>query len=350
MKLLKEIKMLKKSFAIAAALLLATTAVARDEIRIVGSSTVYPFAFKVADNFGRNTDFKTPVLESTGSGGGLKLFCGGIGDEYPDVTNASRAIKDKEKMLCVDNGVTEIMEVKIGYDGIVLANNLNGPDFSLTREQLFKAVAAKLPNEKSKFIPNPYKNWNEIDASLPKAKIEILGPPPSSGTRDAFVELVMEEGCDEIEPIKALKESHKDLHKEVCTIVRSDGLYIDAGEDDNLIVTKLEANPSAVGIFGYSFLAQNPDKVKGAAIENVAPTFEAIANSSYSVSRPLFFYVKLAHNNVVDGLQEYVESFLGDEAMGDDGYLIEEGLIPLAEVEREEIRMTAEEFSANLDM
>ncbi len=342
--------MFKKSLVIVAGLALASTAVARDEIRIVGSSTVYPFAFKVADEFGRNTDYKTPVLESTGSGGGLKLFCGGIGEAYPDVTNASRAIKDSEKSLCSENGVTEVMEVKIGYDGIVLANNLNGPDFMLTREQLFKAVAAELPNEKGELMANPYTHWNEIDSSLPKAKIEVLGPPPSSGTRDAFVELVMEKGCDKIAAIKALKDSDKKAHKQACTVVRSDGLYIDAGEDDNLIVTKLAANPTAVGIFGYSFLAQNPDKIKGASIEGIKPAFEAIADGSYSVSRPLFFYVKLAHSDVVDGLQEYVEAFLDDYAMGEKGYLIKEGLIPLPSEELENIRETAEEFSANLDM
>ncbi|MFV0430673.1 MAG: substrate-binding domain-containing protein [Alphaproteobacteria bacterium] len=340
--------MLKKTLIIAAGLTVAVSAYARDEIRIVGSSTVYPFAFKVADNFGRNTDYKSPVLESTGSGGGLKMFCGGVGEDYPDITNASRAIKDKEIKLCADNGVTEIMEVKIGYDGIVLANNLSGPDFSITREQLFEAVAAQLPNDEGKLVANPHTTWNQIDASLPAEKIEILGPPPSSGTRDAFVELVMEKSCDEIPAIKALKETDANAHKAACTTVRSDGLYIDAGEDDNLIVTKLEANPAAVGIFGYSFLNQNPDKIKGAKIENVAPTFDAIADGSYVVSRPLFFYVKLAHNSIVDGLQEYVETFLSEEAMGEDGYLVEEGLIPLPEAELEEIRTTAEEFSANL--
>lgn len=299
----------------------------------------------MADDFGRNSDYKSPVLESTGSGGGLKLFCAGVGEQHPDITNASRAIKDKEIELCKSNGVTDIMEVKIGYDGIVIADNLSGPDFVLTREQLFKAVAAQLPDESGNLVANPNTTWDQIDASLPQEKIEILGPPPSSGTRDAFVELVMQEGCEEIGAIAALEGDAKDT---VCTTVRSDGLYIDAGEDDNLIVTKLEANPAAVGIFGYSFLAQNPDKIKGATIEGVAPSFEAIADSSYPVSRPLFFYVKLAHNGVVDGLQEYVETFLGEKAMGEDGYLIEEGLIPLPAEDLEAIRMTAEEFTSNL--
>lgn len=338
--------MLKNMLLLAAGLsVVASAAQAREEIRIVGSSTVYPFAFKVADDFGRNSDYKSPVLESTGSGGGLKLFCAGVGEQHPDITNASRAIKDKEIELCKSNGVTDIMEVKIGYDGIVIADNLSGPDFVLTREQLFKAVAAQLPDESGNLVANPNTTWDQIDASLPQEKIEILGPPPSSGTRDAFVELVMQEGCEEIGAIAALEGDAKDT---VCTTVRSDGLYIDAGEDDNLIVTKLEANPAAVGIFGYSFLAQNPDKIKGATIEGVAPSFEAIADSSYPVSRPLFFYVKLAHNGVVDGLQEYVETFLGEKAMGEDGYLIEEGLIPLPAEDLEAIRMTAEEFTSNL--
>lgn len=338
--------MLKNMLLLAAGLsVVASAAQAREEIRIVGSSTVYPFAFKVADDFGRNSDYKSPVLKSTGSGGGLKLFCAGVGEQHPDITNASRAIKDKEIELCKSNGVTDIMEVKIGYDGIVIADNLSGPDFVLTREQLFKAVAAQLPDESGNLVANPNTTWDQIDASLPQEKIEILGPPPSSGTRDAFVELVMQEGCEEIGAIAALEGDAKDT---VCTTVRSDGLYIDAGEDDNLIVTKLEANPAAVGIFGYSFLAQNPDKIKGATIEGVAPSFEAIADSSYPVSRPLFFYVKLAHNGVVDGLQEYVETFLGEKAMGEDGYLIEEGLIPLPAEDLEAIRMTAEEFTSNL--
>lgn len=338
--------MLKKMLLVAAGLsVVASAAQAREEIRIVGSSTVYPFAFKVADDFGRNSDYKSPVLESTGSGGGLKLFCAGVGEEHPDITNASRAIKAKEIELCKSNGVADIMEVKIGYDGIVIADNLSGPDFALTREQLFKAVAAQLPDENGALVPNPNTTWDQIDASLPKEKIEILGPPPSSGTRDAFVELVMLEGCGEIEAIAALEGDAKNT---VCETVRSDGLYIDAGEDDNLIVTKLEANPAAVGIFGYSFLAQNPDKIKGATIEGVAPSFEAIADSSYPVSRPLYFYVKLAHNGVVDGLQEYVEAFLSEKAMGEDGYLVEEGLIPLPTADLEAIRMTAEEFTSNL--
>lgn len=340
--------MFKKALIISALGIFAVSATAREQIRIVGSSTVYPFAIKVADDFGRNSGFKSPVLESTGSGGGLKLFCAGIGEDTPDITNASRRIKPSEIELCHQNNVNDILEVKIGYDGIVLAHSLKSADMSLSRAQIFEALAAKLPNDEGMLVDNPHQTWSDIAPSLPNQKIEVLGPPPSSGTRDAFVELVMEETCDEFPAIKALKDSDKNAHKETCTTIRSDGAYIDAGEDDNLIVTKLNANDAAFGIFGFSFLDQNPDKIKGLTIDGFAPEFDAIASGDYPVSRPLYFYVKTIHKDVIPGLQEYVQMFTEDRAMGEDGYLVDEGLIPLTAEEFAQISADVQSFQGNI--
>lgn len=308
--------MSKFTFTLAAAAIVAAGAAeARDQIRVVGSSTVFPFSTAVAETFGKTTDFKTPVVESTGSGGGLKLFCAGVGVDHPDITNASRRIKAKEIKLCAENGV-EATEVKVGYDGIVVSNAKNAPAFSLTREQIVTALAEQ--------GPKPTK-WSEIDPSLPDIKIEILGPPPSSGTRDAFEELVMEEGCEgagiECDGIS----------------IREDGAYIESGENDNLIVSKLEANPNALGIFGFSFLDQNSDKLKGSMVDGTEPTFEAIASGDYPVSRSLFFYVKKAHVDVIPGMMEFVSEFISDEANGQEGYLVDKGLIPLPEDEHKSI-------------
>lgn len=312
----------------------ATTAFARDQIRIVGSSTVFPFAATVAERFGKNTDFETPVVESTGSGGGLKLFCAGTGVDTPDITNASRRIKSSEVELCAQNGVGDIVEVMIGYDGIAIANSRASSVMNIEIRDLFLALAKQVPAADGKLAPNPYERWSEINPSLPDVKIEVLGPPPTSGTRDAFVELVMEEGCDEFEAIKALKDD-KDLHKAICRGIREDGAFIEAGENDNLIVQKLEANPNAFGIFGYSFLDQNSDKVQGSMIGGVEPTFEAIADGEYPVSRSLYFYVKKAHLGLVPGIEGYLAEFISEDASGPDGYLADKGLIPLSEEEAE---------------
>ncbi|MBI5896112.1 MAG: PstS family phosphate ABC transporter substrate-binding protein, partial [Desulfobacterales bacterium] len=281
---------------------------ARDYVSIVGSSTVYPFSTVVAEQFGKSTAFKTPKIESTGTGGGFKLFCAGVGVEHPDVTNASRQIKASEYESCTKNGVNEIVEVKIGYDGIVVANSKKAPLAKLTRKELFLALAKQVPDPAGaqKVVPNPYKTWKEIDPALPATKIEVLGPPPTSGTRDAFVELVMEHGAESYDWIKALKKSDEKQFKAIAQTVREDGAYIEAGENDNLIVQKLEANPNAMGIFGFSFLDQNADKIQGALMENVAPAFEAIAGGSYPVSRPLFFYVKKAHVGKIPGIREFL--------------------------------------------
>jgi phosphate transport system substrate-binding protein len=307
-------------------------AVARDQIRIVGSSTVFPFATAVAEHFGQMGKFGAPVVESTGTGGGMKLFCEGVGENTPDITNASRRIKDTELEACKKAGVTPV-EVKIGFDGIVLANAKGGPALAITREQIFKALAKNLPDASGAMVPNPNVNWSDVDASLPAEKIEVLGPPPTSGTRDAFVELVMTAACD-----PAVKKADE----KACGQIREDGAYVDAGENDNLIVQKLEANPAAVGIFGYSFLDQNAEKLKGGTVDGVEPNFENIASGKYPVSRSLFFYIKKEHVGTIPGIQEYAAAFTSDDAWGDEGYLAEKGLIPLPAEERAKYKAIAD--------
>lgn len=309
-------KLSRTSALIAACALFATTASARDQIRIVGSSTVFPFSTAVAEQFGRLTDFPTPVVEATGSGGGLKLFCAGVGTEHPDIANSSRRMKASEFQLCADNGVFEIVESSIGFDGIVAANAMAGPDLSLTRAQIVIALAENGPKPDL---------WSDVDPALPATRIEILGPPPSSGTRDAFEELVMHVGCEETDLVECDGVS-----------VRSDGIWVDAGENDNLIVSKLEANVNALGVFGFSFLDQNSDAIKGAMVDGVEPTFENIAAGDYPVSRSLFYYIKKAHLGVIPGIQDYAAEFASEAAVGEDGYLVDKGLIPLPEEEFEE--------------
>lgn len=340
----------------------ASTSAARDSVSVVGSSTVYPFATVVAERFGKASDFKAPKVESTGSGGGLKLFCKGVGVATPDVANSSRRIKSGEFEDCQKNGVKEIVEVLIGYDGIVLANAKGSAPMELTRKDIYLALAKLVPGKDGKLVENPYKTWKDVNSSLPAKKIEVLGPPPTSGTRDAFVELALEGGAKQIDDIRALskmgadqvseieamaaklgieaawssavkkkgsKAKGKDVVKIIGRSVREDGAYIEAGENDNLIVNKLVANPNALGIFGFSFLDQNSDKVQGSVIDGSAPTFDAIAEGDYQVSRPLYFYVKKAHIGTVPGLQEYLNTFVSEDAIGPDGYLVDKGLIPL---------------------
>ena len=326
-----------------------SAAEARDQIRIVGSSTVYPFATVVAEQFGKTTSFKTPVIESTGSGGGLKLFCSGVGVEHPDITNSSRRIKKSEVETCAKNGVTNVTEVKVGYDGIVFANSKTAPQSKFTQKQIYLALAKSVPDGKGGFMDNKATMWSDVDPSLPKKKIEVLGPPPTSGTRDAFVELVMEEGCDEIAEVKAVK-SDKSLHKALCQGIREDGAFVEAGENDVLIVRKLEANPNAYGIFGYSFLDQNADKVQGAVIAGIEPNFDTIADGSYPVSRPLFFYVKGAHVGTVPGIKEYLAEFTSEKAFGPGGYLSDRGLIAMPDAERKKFQSDAAKLSNNIDL
>ena len=315
---------------LAAVALAAGAAHARDQIQIVGSSTVFPFSTAVAEKFGQTSSFKTPVVESTGSGGGMKLFCSGVGTSTPDITNASRRIKESEFKACADNGVTPV-EVKVGFDGIVLGSAKGGVSLNLTRENIYNALAKNVVKDGA-VVENTATNWSDVDPSLPNVKIEVLGPPPTSGTRDAFVELVMEEACPEA--VEAQDEK-------MCTALREDGAFVEAGENDNLIVQKLEANPNAVGIFGFSFLDQNADKLVGATVEGNEPTFEAIAAGDYPVSRSLYVYVKKEHVGVVPGVQEFASEFTSEAAFGEDGYLADKGLIPLPEADREANREAA---------
>lgn len=295
----------------AAATLAAGAASARDQIRIVGSSTVFPFTTAVAEQFGNATGNPTPVVESTGTGGGMKLFCAGVGADTPDFSNASRRMKASEFKTCQDNGVTEVVEINVGFDGIVIANSLEGPKFALTMDQVWTALAANGPKPTM---------WNEIDPALPAIKIEVLGPPPSSGTRDSFEELAMEAGCE--------MAGGPDCG-ETGMEIRQDGVYVEAGENDNLIVSKLVANPDALGIFGFSFLDLNADKLQGASVDGIEPTFETIAEGEYEISRPLFIYMKKAHAGVIPGVEEFVAEYVSENASGEDGYLLEKGLIPL---------------------
>ncbi len=339
--------MLKQKLALALAATFVVTGPAyaqsaRDYISMVGSSTVYPFATAVAEQFGKGSKFKTPKVESTGTGGGFKLFCGGVGVQYPDISNASRAIKKSEIETCAKNGVTEIVEVKIGFDGIVIASSKKAKPMALTVKDLWLALAKEVPEPGTgKLVANPFKTWKEINPEFPPIKIEVLGPPPTSGTRDAFVELVMDVGCKEFSAIKDLEKADEKKAKVVCATVREDGAYIEAGENDNLIVNKLVANPNALGIFGYSFLEENLDKIQGETVNGVAPTFESIADGKYPVSRPLFFYIKKAHVDVIPGIKEYVTEFTSEKAAGSEGYLANKGLIPLPPAQRKQIAADA---------
>ena len=323
---------------------------ARDTISIAGSSTVYPFSAAVAEQFGKSGKFKTPKVESTGTGGGIKLFCGGVGPNYPDIANASRKMKKSEYDACQKAGVKQIVEVKIGFDGIVVAQSKKAQNpLPLTRKEIFLALAKQVPDPKAPeggtLVDNPYKTWSEINPALPATKIEVLGPPPSSGTRDAFAELALEGGCNEFPWIKAKKQSDEAWFKATCMTVREDGAYVEAGENDNLIVQKLDANPDAAGIFGYSYLAMNEDRLNASTVDGQAPTYEAIAEGKYPVSRPLFFYVKKGHVGVIPGIKEYVDEFTSEKAAGPEGYLADKGLIALPDAERKKVAEQAKSMA-----
>ena len=310
--------------------LIATPAfAARDQIRIVGSSTVYPFTTTVAEAFGKATKMKTPVVESTGTGGGMKLFCAGLGDDKPDFENASRRIKKSEFDDCVKNGVTEIIEIKVGFDGLSIAQSNKGKPFELTKQQVFLALAKLVPDKDGNLVTNPNKMWSDVDAKLPATKIEVLGPPPTSGTRDSFAELAMGAGAETIPSMKTMKEKDAKAYDAVWKTMREDGAYVEAGENDNLIVQKLEANPDAVGIFGFSFLDQNSKDLNDIKIDGVGATYETIANGSYKLSRPLFIYAKKQHMEVIPGMKEFIAEYTSPKALGEDGYLAAKGLITL---------------------
>jgi len=299
---------------------------ARDQIQIVGSSTVYPFSAIVAERFGSKGKYKTPVVESTGTGGGMKLFCQGVGVSYPDISNASRAIKESERANCTKNGVKDIIEVIFGSDGIAFANAISNKPVNFTLRQLWAAMA--------EHGDKPQK-WSDIDSALPNTKISILVPPPTSGTRDAWNAKVMKAGCP-----KALKNENK----KACQIMREDGAVIEAGENDALIVQKLQANPDAFGIFGFSYLENNDDKIQAATIEGVEVSLETIQSYEYPVARPLFFYVKKVHISIIPGLKEYLNSFTNEKAIGDEGYLVDAGLVPLNNSQRKAVRETAKQL------
>ncbi len=324
--------MFRKFFvAFTSALLLQQAAYAGEQIRAVGSSTVYPFVTVAAESFGRSSSHKTPIIESTGTGGGFNLFCSGADGQSPDLSNASRQIKQRERDLCAKNGVNNITEIKIGYDGIVLANTAGARSYALTKQQLFMALAKKVPAA-GKLVANPHMKWSDIDASLPDIKIEVYGPPPTSGTRDAFVELVMEKACVDLPEFKAAYQN-KSARKKACHVLREDGAFIEAGENDNLIVQKLNNNDDALGIFGFSFLDQNASTIQGSKIDGVQPTFESISSGKYPVSRPLYVYLKDEHVGQTPGLKEFVQELVSNNAIGEEGYLIDRGLIPLPEAE-----------------
>ncbi len=316
------------------------------DIRVVGSSTVYPFSTKVAQEFKNKTGLNV-IVESTGSGGGHKLFCEGNGENTPDMTNSSRRQKKSEFDKCGGNGVNDIIEVKVGYDGIVLANTLRAPQMNLTLKQIFQAFAKEVPlsDTDCTMQANPYKTWADIDPALPATLIEAYGPPPTSGTRDAFVEVAMEGGAKTYACLAALKKSDKSAFKAASHTLREDGRWIDAGENDNAIVQTLNNTPSALGIFGYSFLDQNSDSVKGANVNGIEPTFENIAAGDYGISRSLFFYVKKAKVAANQGIQDYALEFTSEEAWGPGGYLEEIGLVPLQDDERAQYRLAVENLT-----
>jgi phosphate transport system substrate-binding protein len=336
----------------AAALTGQAYAQSRDQIRIVGSSTVYPFTTTVAERFAKAGKFKAPVVESTGTGGGMKLFCAGVGTQHPDLTNASRRMKKSEFEECGKNGVKDIFEIKVGFDGIAIAQAKTGPKFNLTLAQIWLALAKEVPEgNKSggKLIPNPNKTWKDVDASFPAIKIEVLGPPPTSGTRDSFVELAMEGGCNSFASVKDLTKSDPKKHKAACQTMREDGAFIEAGENDNVIVQKLVANPNALGIFGFSFLEQNKDKLAGHTVDGIVPTFESISSGKYPIARDMYVYVKKAHMGVVPGIKEFVAEYTHARAMGKRGYLVGKGLVPLPDAEFKKVNDAAKTMT-NLSM
>jgi phosphate transport system substrate-binding protein len=323
---------------IAAGLLTAGAAQARDQIRIVGSSTVYPFTTAVAEQFGRMPGNKTPVVESTGTGGGMKLFCAGIGAEHPDVTNASRRMKKGEFDQCQKNGVKDIVEINIGFDGLTVAQSKAGPALKLTLGQLFLALAKEVPGEDGKLVANPYKSWSDIDKALPNIKIEVLGPPPTSGTRDSLHELFMEKGAEQVPALAALKKSEAKTFERAWKTLREDGAYVEAGENDNVIVAKLESNKNAFGVFGYSFLEENLAKLRGVPLDGVAPEFDEITSGKYKGARRMYVYLKKQHVGTIPGLDKFAAEYVSTKAIGEDGYLSKKGLVTLPKAEADGMR------------
>jgi phosphate transport system substrate-binding protein len=309
-------------------------AATRDRIRITGSSTVFAFTTAVAERFGQKNG-KAPVVEATGTGGGLRLFCGGAGTHTPDIANASRRITRSEFAACRRNGVTPI-EIKVGFDGIVIANSKATAPLAISLEQLYLALAARVPDAQGQLVTNPYRAWSDIAPHLPAARIEVLGPPPTSGTRDALNERGLLEGCRRIQ-----QRLNIAIDAGTCQQVRTDGAYVEAGENDNIIVQRLQAGPSTFGIFGYAFLEENQDKVQGARIDGIEDSVETIASGRYPLARSLFIYVKKEHLGAIPGLRDFVDEYVSEQAMGEDGYLERKGLVPLPRAEREAVARAA---------
>ena len=313
------------------------------KIKIVGSSTVSPFSTTVAEQFGASSPHPAPIVENTGTGGGFKAFCSAIGPNAPSINNASRKIKEGERALCLEAGIHDPFELKIGYDGIVLANGKAGPDLNLTKTQIFLALAAELPDGQGGWQANPHRYWSDIDPTLPNMRILVSGPPPTSGTRDAFAEIALELGALGVPEMEAILGEDPDTFSTRAREIRNDGAWIDSGENDSSIINTLLRNEDSIGVLGYSFLEQNLDRVKGGKISDIAPTFENISSGQYGVSRSMYFYVKRENLPIVPGLAEFVQEFTQEDAWGPDGYLIEKGLIPLPREDRAAIRLAAAE-------
>lgn len=322
-----------------AAGLAAPSAEARNQIRIVGSSTVYPFTTAVAEQFARsNPKFKAPIVESTGTGAGMKIFCGGIGPSFPDMTNASRRIKASEVKQCTESGITKIVEIQVGLDGLALAHSKDAATYGLTLRDIFMALAAN-PWGKG---PNKARTWKDVNSKLPADKIEVIGPPPTSGTRDSFNELVMEAGCQTNPAMAPLKKSDEAKYKQICVKIREDGAFVEAGENDNLIVQKLASNPQAIGVFGYSYLEENQDKVKGIPIGGVEPTIATVQSGKYPISRNLYIYVKAQHVGAIPGMREFISEYAKESTWGPRGYLVRRGLIPSTDADRSKFASIAD--------
>lgn len=341
---MKKLHVIATAAAIAASLTGAVQAQGRDTINIVGSSTVYPFSTVVSERFGKSSGMKTPKVESTGTGAGMKLFCAGMALDTPDFTNASRRMKKSEQEKCAENGVKEVVEMPIGFDGLTVAHAKGSAPMNLTRQQIYMALAKQIPakNDEEKLVDNPHKTWKDIDKSLPDIKIEIIGPPPSSGTRDSFVELVIEHSCKEYAWLGNLEKIDKDDYSKKCKSIREDGAFIEAGENDNLIVQKLSTNKNAFGVFGYSFLEENLDKVQPVSIEGVKPDADTVSSGDYKISRAMFVYMKKGHIGTVPGMHEFAKEFMSDKSMGEEGYLVEKGLIPLEKASADKARSDVE--------
>ncbi len=323
---------------VAAGTLVAGSASARDQIRIVGSSTVYPFTTAVAEQLGKTAGIKTPVVESTGTGGGMKLFCAGVGVQHPDASNASRRMKKGEFADCQKNGVKDIVEINIGFDGLTVAQSKQGTPIKLTLAQLLLAVAKEVPGPDGKLVANPNRNWSDIDKSLPNVKIEVLGPPPTSGTRDSFHELLLEKGAEQVPSLVQLKKSDAKAFDRVWKTLREDGAYVEAGENDNVIVAKLEANRNAYGVFGFSFLEENSAKLRGVPLDGVAPEFDNITSGKYPGARRMYVYVKKQHVGIVPGIDKFAAEYVSPKAIGEDGYLAKKGLVTLPKSEADTMR------------